>query len=352
MNTSDNFGPRDEDALAARLRRALDAEAAAVHPSGDGLSRIRAGIAAQGGRSWWRHPALALAAAAVIGVTAGGLAVAFSGGDHGNLVADPGNHSPAPLSQQPSHNAATSQNPTGTASAQRGASGVFVYYVHDDGQRPRLYREQHRSAAAAATAAETPGQLGVLAMLGDQPVDPDYSSPWPAGTRLLHYTSSGDTVTVDLSDFVSQGAQVETTGVQQLVYTVTANDRSVKRVRLLVDGRTPQGHSDWSAPVARAPMLEVQGLIWVISPTQGATVTSPVKLSGFGTAFEGTVSWEVRQGGVVVRKGATQGGSNGTFGEFHDTVSLPPGSYELRAFEASAQDGRPLHVDTKAFTVR
>ncbi|HSR22655.1 MAG TPA: Gmad2 immunoglobulin-like domain-containing protein, partial [Candidatus Eisenbacteria bacterium] len=330
MNTSDNFGPRDEDALAARLRRALAAEAAAVHPSGDGLARIREGIAVQSGRSWWRHPALALAAAAVIGVTAGGLAVALSGDDHGNLVAEPDTRTSPPLTQQPSHTTGTSQSPT--AAPQTG--DVFVYYVHDDGQRPRLYREQHRVTAAATS----PGQLAVLAMLGDQPADPDYSSPWPVGTQLLHYTKNGATVTVDLSGFVSQGGAVETAGVQQLVYTVTANDRSATKVRLLVDGRTPQGHADWSAPVARAPMIEVQGLIWLLAPTQGATVSSPVGISGFGTAFEGTISWEVRQGGVVVRTGHTQGGSNGTFGEFHDTVSLPPGSYELRAFEVSAQD--------------
>ena len=28
--------------------------------------------------------------------------------------------------------------------------------------------------------------------------DPDYSSPWPAGTGLLHYRKDADTVTVDL----------------------------------------------------------------------------------------------------------------------------------------------------------
>ena len=40
------------------------------------------------------------------------------------------------------------------------------------------------------------------------------------------------------------------------------------------------------------------------------------------------------------------------FGEFSDSVDLDPGTYELRAFEASAEDGSPIHVDTKTFTVR
>jgi hypothetical protein len=157
---------------------------------------------------------------------------------------------------------------------------------------------------------------------------------------------------VDLSAFPKLGAEAETVAVQELVYTVTANDKAVKQVRLLVDGKTPpSGHEDWSAPVARAPMVDVQGLIWLLAPTEGETVSSPVTISGYGTAFEGTISWEVRRGGTKVAEGFTQGGSMGEFGEFTDTVDLDPGTYELRAFESSAEDGSPLHVDTKTFIV-
>ena len=141
--------------------------------------------------------------------------------------------------------------------------------------------------------------------------------------------------------------------MQEIVYTVTANDPAVKKVRLRVQGKTPpSGHFDWSNPVARAPMVDVQGLIWILAPTQGATVGSPVRIDGYGTAFEATISWEVRQDGVVVKQGFTQGGANGEFGEFHDTVKLPAGDYELTAFESSAKDGSPIHIDTKNFTVK
>ena len=81
-------------------------------------------------------------------------------------------------------------------------------------------------------------------------------------------------------------------------------------------------------------------------------MSSPVRIDGFGTAFEATISWEVRQNGVVVSSGHAMGGSNGTYGEFHDTVTLPPGHYELSAFESSAKDGSPIHIDTKNFTVK
>jgi hypothetical protein len=102
-------------------------------------------------------------------------------------------------------------------------------------------------------------------------------------------------------------------------------------------------------------MVDVQGLIWLLSPTQDQTVSSPVDISGYGTAFEGTISWEVYADGgdgAKVAEGHTQGGSMGEFAEFHDSVDLQPGSYEIRAFESSAEDGSPIHVDTKQFTVR
>ena len=44
-------------------------------------------------------------------------------------------------------------------------------------------------------------------------------------------------------------------------------------------------------------MLDVQGLIWLLTPTEGETVSSPVTISGYGTAFEATISWEVYRDG-------------------------------------------------------
>ena len=343
---STNSGDDHDDPLAARLRDALTSEAAMVTPSDDGLQQIRSGIGGRTQRPWWKHPATpALAAALVLGVMAGGVAV-FAGGDNkdDNVVAT-----------QPSTSTAASE-PTQTEPSDPPASGtptptavegdVYVYYVMDDGQGPRLYREQRPNPGM------DPVSAALSAMLHDHPQDPDYSSPWPNGTRLLEQSVSGDTATVDVSDFPALGAEAETVAVQELVYTVTANDTSVKKVRLLVDGKAPQsGHDDWSKPVARAPMTDVQGWIWLLAPTEGATTSSPVSIQGYGTAFEGTISWEVTKGGTKVAEGSTQGGSNGEFGDFSDTVQLDPGTYQIRAFEASAEDGSAIHVDTKTFTV-
>ncbi len=196
--------------------------------------------------------------------------------------------------------------------------------------------------------------MALTTLLNEPALDPDYSSPWPRSARNFGYEVVGEVATVDLTGFVSVGAEAERIAVQQLVYTVTANDKRVSRVQLLVNGDVPQsGHLDLSQPVGREPMVDVQGLIWLLGPAQGATVSSPVAITGVGTAFEGTISWQVRREGsdAVVAEGVTSGGANGEFGEFSDSVELEPGTYEMRAFESSAEDGRPLHVDSKTFTV-
>jgi len=111
----------------------------------------------------------------------------------------------------------------------------------------------------------------------------------------------GDLATVDLSGFVSLGSAFEGAAVQELVYTVTAAEPTVHRVKLLVNGGTPpSGHMDWSAPVIRQNPLDIQAFVWILTPTQGATVSSPVTVSVLGTGYEGNVPLKVYRGGTVV----------------------------------------------------
>lgn len=323
-----------------------------VQTSDNGLQRIRERTVTTG-RPWWQHPGVLAVAAAVLLGAAVGVGFAFlAGGEGGKDVVAGGPSDTASASTTPSDTPSPTPSDTATTTPAGEPQDVYVYYVMDDPiAGPRLYREHIGSVVGA-----DPRQWAVTAALTEPPQDPDYSSLWPRGTELLNYSVSGDTATLDLSNFLSVGAEAENVAVQQLVYTVTANDKSVNMVRLLVNGETPQsGHDDWSQPVSRAPMVDVQGLIWLLAPSEGATVESPVQIDGYGTAFEAQVNWEVHKGGPdgpKVAEGHTMGGANGEFGEFHDTVDLPPGTYEIRAFESSAEDGRPLHIDTKTFTVR
>ena len=164
--------PRDDDdPLAARLRDALNSEAAMVTPSDDGLQQIRSGIDQHTKRPWWKHPATpALAAALVLGVMAGGVAV-FAGGDNkdDNVVG----HRSRPRAP-PRRSRRSRSRPTRRPPAPRRPiaveGDVYVYYAMDDGKSPRLYREQRPNPGT------DPVTAAVTTMVTEPPVDPDYYS--------------------------------------------------------------------------------------------------------------------------------------------------------------------------------
>lgn len=360
MNPSDM-----NDNLDARLRRALSAEADMVNPAGDGLGRIRTVIDERRRPVWWRNPAVALGAAAVLGLAAAAGAVALNdNGRDSELVATDPTPTSTPrastVSASPSPTPSASPSPSPSQTASEPATKRVTVPVYFLGQKgTRLYREFHAApllqgdpVVTALTQMFTPGTVQ----------DEDYSSPWVSpGTpqvKVLSVRKSGDTAEVNLSQeatTLSVGSATAELAIQQVVYTVTAADPDVEKVRLRVEGRVvPElwGHVGVGTKVfQRAPAVDVQGLIWLLSPKENETVGRNVQIKGIGTAFEGTISWEVLADGKVVEKGFTQGGANGEFGEFSYQVTLRPGTYVIRAFESSAEDGRPLHVDDKRFTV-
>ncbi len=145
--------------------------------------------------------------------------------------------------------------PSTAATAPSSATAVRaipVYYLADVAGGPRLYREFH----ALPVINGSPALTAVTEMLRGAPVDPDYSSLWPKGLSVRSLTVAGDLATVDLTGFVAVGASFEGASVQQLVYTVTAAEPTVQRVRLLVNGGLPpSGHMVWSSTrsAARTP---------------------------------------------------------------------------------------------------
>jgi spore germination protein GerM len=244
--------------------------------------------------------------------------------------------------------APASTAPSTTASASLGAGAIPVYYLADVAGGPRLYREFH----ALTVLNGSPALTAVTEMLRGAPVDPDYRSLWPTSVRVRSLTVSGDLATVDLTGFVAVGASFENASVQQLVYTVTAAEPSVHQVRLLVNGGLPpSGHYVWSAPVSRANALDIQANVWILGPTQGATVTSPVTVSVLGTGYEGYVPLKVYQGATVVASTSVVTMMGG-FAEAKATFTLAPGSYEVRAYNDNGRDDSLQLWDTKAFTVR
>ncbi|HEX2704824.1 MAG TPA: GerMN domain-containing protein [Candidatus Lustribacter sp.] len=224
-----------------------------------------------------------------------------------------------------------------------------VYYIADVPDfGPRLYREFHRTPVLGGDRIRT----SLTQMFAGSPADPDYSSPWPADTAVLSVATNGTTATVDLSGFVALGAAFESAAVQQLVYTVTAADPSVRTVRLRVNGAVPpSGHSDWSAPIARDDPLDIQAHVWILGPAQGATVRSPVTVKVLGTGWEGNVPLKVYRGSAVVAQGFVTTMMGG-FAEAQRAFTLAPGSYEIRAYNDNGKDSSLDLWDSKAFTVR
>jgi hypothetical protein len=125
-------------------------------------------------------------------------------------------------------------------------------------------------------------------------------------------------------------------------------------VQLLVAGHAVEslwGHVDTRTPIARQQPAEILGPVWILTPADGRVARGGT-FGGEAGVFEGTVSWELVQGGKVVKSGFSQAsvGAPGR-GPWSAKADVPPGSYVLRAFESSAEDGRPTFVDDKPLTV-
>lgn len=278
------------------------------------------------------------------------LGVAACGGDDDRTpTASTPTPSPSRTSAAPSPSAS---EPAPTRSSETAA--VPVYYLRDTGRTgPLLYREFH-----ALPVGDEPVRVAVEAMLAEPPKDPDYTSLWADGVEVLDVSVDGAEATVDLSQEATQnggGSAFEEASLQQLVHTVTAADNRVTSVRLLVEGQPVQslwGASDATQPLTRAPAAEVLGPVWILTPEQGGSVAAGGTFGGEASVFEATVSWEWVQGGNVVAQGfaTAEEGAPGR-GAWEATVDVPPGDYELRAFESSAEDGSVTFLDTKDVTV-
>jgi len=231
---------------------------------------------------------------------------------------------------------------------------LAVYYAISEQGGPKLIREFHAlpvtdaSAAAKVTAAVTD-------MLSAAAHDPDYTSLWPQGVRLISAKVDGDTSTVDLSGVSGGlGGVAEALALQQLVYTVTAASGQPK-VLVLKDGQPVDslfGHLPTSKPLTRGAAVDVLYGIWIISPQQGEQVPSDVKIHLAGIAFEATVTYDIlREGKVVKHQVVTLDAGAPKQGEFSTTVRLDPGDYVIQAYAVSQKDGGRQHQDSHTFTV-
>lgn len=241
---------------------------------------------------------------------------------------------------------------------------VAVYYVGHTGQRPALYREWRTLAQT-----RTPIRQAVNAMLNLDARDPDYHSLWADDTRIRGISRRDNVIKVDLSREARFGGSARRpfacTTLQQLVWTVTAVDRSVTRVQLLIEGSATGAQSNFwgvncapDTPMARKRHYDILAPVQISRPNHGRTVQPSFTFGGDATVFEATVSWSVVDlaTGRVIRRGfdtATTGAPGR--GRWSASVTLPASysgrNLELRAWEASGEDGGVTKLDDKVVKV-
>ena len=310
------------------IRDLLQDAVADVQPT-DGLAGIRARTASHRRRRGW-----AWGVGGAVAATAATVAVVATLGT--------GGHGPARRDS--------------TSQVASGGTRVTAYFVGTTGAGPRLFGQQV-TVPPGAPALDVTVDMAVRGRASD----PDYRSPWPAGTRMQHAQLANGVLSVDLSGPVVRRPSGTTAtdadvAVQQLVYTVQAASGERLPVTFLLDGRpapTVLG-VDTTRPVAREAADDVLSPLSIDTPGQGARVGTTFTVRGHAATFEGNVRWQLLQGGVVFREGSTTAKECCTLAPYSFRVEAPAGSYLLKVFEEDDSDGEGVapSSDTKQITVR
>ncbi len=204
-----------------------------------------------------------------------------------------------------------------------------------------------------------PAYQAVRIMTSKQPDDADYYSVWK-DAEVSSVTLDSEVVTVDFKQFPQGTVDEETAqmAAQQLVYTVQgALNDNTRPIQITQRGRAGVrlfGQVDTSMPIGRAQALDVQALVSIESPTEGALVSgSLVTVQGTAAAYEATVNYMAtnlktgKQYSSVVN--ALEGQK---FSPFTIELKLDPGRWQIETYLLSAESGDISDMDTKTIEVR
>ena len=237
--------------------------------------------------------------------------------------------------------------PAGETDMTTATTSVALYFLRD-GKISPVGRSVDATAAVARAA---------LTSLLDGPTAEEeatgLSTAIPDGTTLRDISLADGVATVDLDGrFDDGGGSASMLGrVAQVVATLTRFP-TIRRVAFRVDGEAVEAIGGEGVvvdpPVGRMAIEEQTPQILVESPVPGDSVTSPIEVRGTANVFEATVSLEVRDtaGEILLSTFTTATSGTGTRGTFDAELPVPDveGPVTVVAFEASAEDGRPLHV--------
>jgi hypothetical protein len=344
----------DMDKTTDLLKQALTEEAAMVEPGPGGLQQIQARTAESNAasrrtrRRWMLVTPLGagLAAAAVIfGI------VVLNGGSNNGTDGTPAVSQPGP------HQGV--YDPTAPASEQ-----FTVYYpgkdsnvLADPPRYARLYAETHTISDPASD----PRLTALNELLTAQPIDANYTSFLPTGLYATGITDDGGVPTVHLAGDLTPlnlgiyphpspagFSEQEGVALQGLLRTIGA----AGPVRFTYNGNPiDMLENNDVSPLTQASDDAVRAFITIDNIVDGQTVSNPVTVQISGNVFEGNVNWQLDANDVKVDEGYV----TTTMGMWTqvpvDLGTLDPGTYTFKAVEYSAEDGSPMNMDDKTFTV-
>ena len=232
------------------------------------------------------------------------------------------------------------------------------YFVGDTARGLRLYKEVQIVDTGENELGTDKGLNALTMLISGQlpPFDGDHKTLWKSGSKVLGITRAGGLATVDLSlGRFDVGSEAEQRAIDQIVWTLIANDPSVTSVKLTVDGlavETLAGHVDATSTFVPGFSYDVLASV-EIDQLDRSDVTSPVVVTGMACTFEANVSWELLQDKAVIDSGATTAAISCPDRSAWrlELGALAPGKYTIRVFDLSAEDGSLLSEDDKDFTV-
>ena len=232
------------------------------------------------------------------------------------------------------------------------------YFVGDTSRGLRLYEEVQKVDVAENQLGSDKGLNAITMLVTGQlpPFDGDHKNLWKSGTKVLALTREGDVATVDLSlGRFEVGAEAEQRAIDQIVWTLIANDPNIAGVKFTVNGVEAEslaGHVDATATFVQGFSYDVLASVGIYQLDR-SDVTSPVVITGMACTFEANVSWELLQDQQVIKSGATtaKAACPDRSAWKLELGELSPGKYTIRVFDLSAEDDSLVSEDNKDFTV-
>lgn len=255
----------------------------------------------------------------------------------------------------------TSSSPTPTvieSNAPNAVEDYIFYFVAETARGLRLSKEVQTVDTAENELGTDKGLNALTMLITGQlpPYDGDHKTLWKSGSKVIGITREGGVATVDLSlGRFDVGAEAEQRAIDQIVWTLTANDPSVTSVKFTVDGQSVEtlaGNVDATASFVPGLSYDVLASVG-IDQLDRSDVTSPVVVTGMACTFEANVSWELVQNKKTIDSGATTAAlaCPDRSAWKIDLGELAPGKYTIRVFDLSAEDGSVVSEDDKDFTV-